>query len=68
MSHVTDRYSFMPCRRSGRSGLILPELSIGLWHNFGSIDSFDNAVAMLRRAFDLGIFMLKYTPDTMPCR
>ena len=46
----TDRYSFMPCRRSGRSGLILPELSIGLWHNFGSIDSFDNAAAMLRAA------------------
>lgn len=51
-----ERYSFMPCRRSGRSGLILPELSLGLWHNFGSIDSFDNAVAMLRCAFDLGIF------------
>lgn len=51
-----DRYTQMPCRRCGSSGVILPQVSLGLWHNFGSIDSFDNARAMLRKAFDLGIF------------
>ncbi|MBO5791310.1 MAG: aldo/keto reductase [Lentisphaeria bacterium] len=51
-----DRYELMPCRRCGRSGVILPQVSLGLWHNFGSVDSFDNARAMLRKAFDLGIF------------
>jgi L-glyceraldehyde 3-phosphate reductase len=42
-------------RRSGRSGLDLPAISLGLWHNFGSVDPFDTARAMVRRAFDLGI-------------
>ncbi|MFN8652169.1 MAG: L-glyceraldehyde 3-phosphate reductase [Gemmatimonadales bacterium] len=42
-------------RRCGRSGLQLPLISLGLWHNFGSADSYENARAMLRRAFDLGI-------------
>ena len=51
-----DRYDVMDQRRCGRSGLILPAVSLGLWHNFGSVDSFENAVAMLRRAFDCGIF------------
>ena len=51
-----ERYDLMPCRRSGKSGVILPQVSLGLWHNFGSVDSYDNARAMLRRAFDLGIF------------
>ena len=51
-----DRYSKMPCRRCGKSGVILPQVSLGLWHNFGSVDSFDNARMMLRHAFDLGIF------------
>ena len=51
-----DRYSLMPRRRCGKSGVILPQVSLGLWHNFGSVDSFDNARAMLRKAFDLGIF------------
>jgi len=41
--------------RCGRSGLRLPAISLGLWHNFGSVDSLENARAMLRRAFDLGI-------------
>ena len=53
---ASDRYSLMPCRRSGKSGVILPQVSLGLWHNFGSVDSFDNARMMLRHAFDLGIF------------
>lgn len=50
------RYDLMPHRRCGNSGVILPQVSLGLWHNFGSVDSFDNARMMLRRAFDLGIF------------
>jgi L-glyceraldehyde 3-phosphate reductase len=45
----------MPYRRCGRSGLLLPAISLGLWHNFGADDDFANARAMLCRAFDLGI-------------
>jgi L-glyceraldehyde 3-phosphate reductase len=45
----------MSYRRCGRSGLLLPAISLGLWHNFGGVDSFENGRAMLRRAFDLGI-------------
>jgi len=51
-----DRYKGnMQYRRSGKSGLLLPAISLGLWHNFGGIDSYENGRAMLRRAFDLGI-------------
>ena len=50
-----DRYDSMNYRRCGRSGLKLPAVSLGLWHNFGGLDSLENARAMLRRAFDLGI-------------
>lgn len=49
------RYDAMPYNRSGRSGLVLPAMSLGLWHNFGGVDPFENARAMVRRAFDLGI-------------
>jgi L-glyceraldehyde 3-phosphate reductase len=49
------RYDTMQYRRSGRSGMQLPAISLGLWHNFGGVDNFENARAMLRRAFDLGI-------------
>ena len=45
----------MPYNRCGRSGLKLPAVSLGLWHNFGGVDVFENGRAMLRRAFDLGI-------------
>jgi len=45
----------MSYRRCGRSGIELPELSLGLWHNFGGDRSFENQRAILRRAFDLGI-------------
>jgi L-glyceraldehyde 3-phosphate reductase len=45
----------MPYRRCGSSGLLLPAVSIGLWHNFGGVDTLENGRAMLRRAFDLGI-------------
>ena len=55
--YVADshRYDSMQYRRSGRSGIKLPAISLGLWHNFGGVDNFENARAMLRRAFDLGI-------------
>jgi L-glyceraldehyde 3-phosphate reductase len=49
------RYDSMQYRRSGRSGIQLPAISLGLWHNFGGVDHFENSRAMLRRAFDLGI-------------
>ena len=49
------RYQEMPYRRCGNTGLKLPAVSLGLWHNFGETASFDNARAMLRKAFDLGI-------------
>jgi L-glyceraldehyde 3-phosphate reductase len=50
-----DRYASMPYRRCGRSGLKLPAVSLGLWHNFGDEQSIDSQRAILRRAFDLGI-------------
>lgn len=50
-----QRYLLSPYRRSGRSGLLLPAVSLGLWHNFGGIDTLENARTMLRRAFDLGV-------------
>ncbi|MHC4431455.1 MAG: L-glyceraldehyde 3-phosphate reductase [Planctomycetota bacterium] len=49
------RYENMTYRRCGRSGLKLPSVTLGLWYNFGGIDSFENARAMVRRAFDLGL-------------
>jgi L-glyceraldehyde 3-phosphate reductase len=49
------RYDSMQYRRCGRSGIRLPSISLGLWHNFGGVDVFENGRAMLRRAFDLGI-------------
>lgn len=51
-----DRYEITKTRRVGNSGLILPEVSLGLWHNFGSVDDFANQKAILHRAFDLGVF------------
>mgnify|MGYP004727425089 FL=1 len=49
------RYDAMTYRRCGSSGIELPLLSLGLWHNFGSVDDFDNAQRMAHTAFDLGI-------------
>lgn len=49
------RYDTMRYNRCGRSGLKLPAVSLGLWHNFGGVDTFENARAMVHRAFDLGI-------------
>ncbi|MBB6255039.1 L-glyceraldehyde 3-phosphate reductase [Nitrospirillum iridis] len=50
-----DRYATMPYRRCGRSGLDLPAISLGLWHNFGGADVFETGRAVLRRAFDRGV-------------
>ncbi|MBK8616486.1 MAG: aldo/keto reductase [Anaerolineales bacterium] len=50
-----SRYQSMRYNRSGRSGLKLPAVSLGLWHNFGGVDTFSNSRAMVLRAFDLGI-------------
>ncbi|UFS57671.1 aldo/keto reductase [Subtercola endophyticus] len=50
-----DRYDSMPYRRTGRSGLKLPALSLGLWHNFGFTKPLDVQQAIVRRAFDLGV-------------
>ncbi|MFD1547239.1 L-glyceraldehyde 3-phosphate reductase [Nonomuraea guangzhouensis] len=50
-----NRYERQPYNRSGRSGLKLPAVSLGLWHNFGDNRPIDNSRAILRRAFDLGV-------------
>jgi L-glyceraldehyde 3-phosphate reductase len=50
-----DRYELMNYRRCGRSGIDLPEVSLGLWHNFGYEQALETQRAILRRAFDLGI-------------
>ena len=57
MSHLPSesRYTSMVYNRCGRSGLKLPAISLGLWHNFGGVDVFENSRAMVLHAFDLGI-------------
>jgi len=50
-----ERYQDMRYRRCGKSGIMLPEISLGLWHNFGSVDIFENFRKILWRAFDTGI-------------
>ena len=50
-----QRYEQMTYRRCGKSGLLLPAISLGLWHNFGGVDVFENYRAILRTAFDNGI-------------
>ncbi|MGB5360318.1 MAG: L-glyceraldehyde 3-phosphate reductase [Eudoraea sp.] len=50
-----NRYEKMKYNRCGNSGLLLPVISLGLWHNFGGIDVYENGRNMVRRAFDLGI-------------
>jgi hypothetical protein len=52
---LDTRYDTMQYRRCGKSGLKLPAISLGLWHNFGGVDTLENARALIRRAFDLGI-------------
>jgi L-glyceraldehyde 3-phosphate reductase len=57
MNYTPDfkRYDSMEYRRCGRSGILLPAVSLGLWHNFGGVDTLENARAILRLAFDSGI-------------
>ncbi|MBD0777487.1 L-glyceraldehyde 3-phosphate reductase [Maribacter sp. ANRC-HE7] len=52
---AADRYESMKYNRCGKSGVLLPAISLGLWHNFGFVDSTENAREILRCAFDLGI-------------
>jgi L-glyceraldehyde 3-phosphate reductase len=52
---AADRYEQLTYRRTGRSGLLLPTVSLGLWHNFGDDVALDRQRAILRRAFDLGV-------------
>ena len=56
-AYVPDpkRYDAAQFRRCGRSGIVLPPISLGLWQNFGGVDSFETGRAMIRRAFDRGI-------------
>jgi len=53
--HSENAYSSMVYRRCGKSGLKLPVISLGLWHNFGYVESFDNMRQMVKFAFDMGI-------------
>ncbi len=55
MSFLDSRYATMPYARLGQSGVQLPKISLGLWNNFGGIDSYENGRHMVFRAFDLGI-------------
>ncbi len=50
-----NRYEQIPYRRCGKSGLMLPVLSLGLWHNFGNITPFETQQSILRKGFDMGI-------------
>lgn len=54
-SPASDRYESMQYNRCGKSGLLLPAISLGLWHNFGSVDVFENGRNIIRRAFDRGV-------------
>jgi len=54
-SPASDRYDRIAYRRCGRSGLKLPPISLGLWHNFGGVDVFETGRAIVRRAFDRGV-------------
>ena len=74
MTHIAadDRNKKMPYRRCGRSGIDLPEVSLGLWQNFGDDRPLEVQRAILRRAFDLGVthFDLanNYGPPYSRCR
>ena len=52
---ASDRYDHMTYNRCGKSGILLPAVSLGLWHNFGDVDDFENCRKMIHTAFDLGI-------------
>ncbi|MGZ8559555.1 MAG: aldo/keto reductase, partial [Chitinophagaceae bacterium] len=50
-----DRYKTISYNRCGKSGVLLPAISLGLWHNFGSVDDFKNGRNIIHRAFDRGV-------------
>src|SRR5262245_61623506 len=52
---AADRYESMLYNRCGRSGIRLPAVSLGLWHNFGGVDDYETGHAIVRRAFDRGV-------------
>lgn len=52
---AADRYEKMPYRRCGKSGILLPAISLGLWHNFGHVDVFDHFIRIVHTAFDHGV-------------
>ena len=54
-STLSGQYNTVPYRRAGKSGVLLPALSLGLWHNFGHVDRYDNSRKMVLTAFDNGI-------------
>ena len=62
-----ERYSRMQYRRCGESGVLLPAISLGLWHNFGHVDDFENCKRILFTAFDNGITHFDW-PITMGLR
>ncbi len=62
-----NRYADMAYRRCGRSGLLLPVISLGLWHNFGSVDVFSNFIQIAYAAFDNGIHILILPIITVLC-
>ncbi|WP_020533999.1 L-glyceraldehyde 3-phosphate reductase [Flexithrix dorotheae] len=52
---ASSRYDKMEYKRCGKSGLLLPGVSLGLWHNFGGVDTYENGRSIITRAFDLGV-------------
>ena len=52
---ASERYDSMTYNRCGRSGILLPAVSLGLWHNFGHVDRLEDGRAMIRTAFDRGV-------------
>lgn len=65
-SAAQNRYESMQYRRCGHSGLNLPVVSLGFWHNFGHQDDYDNALAIARTAFDLGITYFDFANNYGP--
>jgi len=61
-----DRYNSMTYNRVGKSGLKLPQISLGWWYNFGGVDKLENGRAIARRAFDLGITHFDLANDYGP--
>lgn len=65
---ATDRYDRMQYKYCGKSGLQLPLISLGLWHNFGSVDNFSVATDMIKYAFDHGITHFDLANNYILCR